>query len=148
MRAHDLSRAARATGWTPYAQCIGAPKARLTRVMLAVVLAGATAHSAFTTHEASAQAAATISEAAQATPQPSDPSAIGEPAEHHLSQKAVEIARPFGFPITNSMVVTWIVALGLILLARVATRNMVRTGFVEIAGVTRPGRPQSPAIPS
>ncbi len=34
--------------------------------------------------------------------------AAGE--EHGLSQKAVEIARPFGFPITNSMVVTWIVA--------------------------------------
>ena len=44
--------------------------------------------------------------------------------EHGLSQKAVEIARVFGFPITNSMVVTWIVALGLILFAQVATRNM------------------------
>ena len=41
-----------------------------------------------------------------------------------LSQKAVEIARPFGIPITNSMVVTWIVALALILFARAATRNM------------------------
>ena len=28
--------------------------------------------------------------------------------EHGLSQKAIEIARPFGFPITNSMLVTWI----------------------------------------
>jgi len=46
------------------------------------------------------------------------------PAEHGLSQKAVEIGRPFGFPITNSMLVTWIVALGLILFARVATRSM------------------------
>ena len=33
-------------------------------------------------------------------------------AHHRLSQSAVEIARPFGFPITNSMVVTWIVAAG------------------------------------
>ena len=49
---------------------------------------------------------------------------IAEPLEHGLSQKAVEIARPFGFPITNSMVVTWIAALGLILFARIATRNM------------------------
>jgi F-type H+-transporting ATPase subunit a len=49
-----------------------------------------------------------------------------EPAQHGLSQKAVEIARPFGFPITNSMVVTWIVALGLIIFARAATRNMAR----------------------
>jgi F-type H+-transporting ATPase subunit a len=44
--------------------------------------------------------------------------------EHGLSQKAVEIARPFGFPITNSMIVTWIVALGLILFARMSTRRM------------------------
>ena len=44
-------------------------------------------------------------------------------AEHGLPQKAVEIARPFGFPITNSMVVTWIVAVGLIVFARVATRR-------------------------
>ena len=45
--------------------------------------------------------------------------------EHHrLSQSAVEIARPLGFPVTNSMVVTWIVALGLIVFAQLATRNM------------------------
>ena len=41
-----------------------------------------------------------------------------------MSQKAVEIGRPFGFPITNSMVVTWIVALGLIVFAQMATRKM------------------------
>ena len=52
------------------------------------------------------------------------PAPIAETAEHGLPQKAVEIARPFGFPITNSMVVSWIVALGLILFARVATRDM------------------------
>jgi len=44
--------------------------------------------------------------------------------EHGLSQKAVEIARPFGFPITNSMIVTWIVALALIAFAQLATRTM------------------------
>ena len=49
-----------------------------------------------------------------------------EPVEHGLSQKAVEIARPFGFPITNSMVVTWIVAVGLIVFAQVATRRMTQ----------------------
>jgi len=43
---------------------------------------------------------------------------------HSLSQKAVEIARPFGFPITNSMIVTWMVAVGLIVFAQLATRNM------------------------
>ena len=44
--------------------------------------------------------------------------------EHGLSQKAEEIARFANFSITNSIVVTWIVALGLIVLARIATRNM------------------------
>jgi F-type H+-transporting ATPase subunit a len=43
---------------------------------------------------------------------------------HELSQKAVEIARPFGFPVTNSMVVSWIVAVALIVFARRATREM------------------------
>jgi F-type H+-transporting ATPase subunit a len=47
-------------------------------------------------------------------------------AEHGVSQKAVEIARPFGFPITNSMAVSWVVALALIIFARVATRDMKR----------------------
>jgi F-type H+-transporting ATPase subunit a len=50
--------------------------------------------------------------------------AVTEIQEHGLPQKAVEIARPFGFPITNSMIVSWIVALGLIFFARVATRDM------------------------
>jgi F-type H+-transporting ATPase subunit a len=44
--------------------------------------------------------------------------------EHGLSQKAVEIAAPFGFPVTNSMVVTWAVAIGLIVAAQMATRRM------------------------
>ena len=52
------------------------------------------------------------------------PAAIPETEEHGLPQKAVEIARPFGFPITNSMVVSWIVAVGLIIFARLATRDM------------------------
>jgi F-type H+-transporting ATPase subunit a len=50
--------------------------------------------------------------------------AVSEPAEHGLSTKAVEIARPFNFPITNSMVVSWIVALGMIIFAQIATRSM------------------------
>jgi F-type H+-transporting ATPase subunit a len=49
--------------------------------------------------------------------------AAGE-QEHGLSQYAIEIARPFGFPITNSMVVTWVVAIALIVFARLATRDM------------------------
>ena len=47
-------------------------------------------------------------------------------AHEGLSQQALEIARPLGMPITNSMVVMWIVAAGLIVLARTATRHMKR----------------------
>jgi F-type H+-transporting ATPase subunit a len=50
--------------------------------------------------------------------------AVAETQEHSLSQRAVEIARPLGFPITNSMVVSWIVAMALIIFARIATRDM------------------------
>jgi F-type H+-transporting ATPase subunit a len=44
--------------------------------------------------------------------------------ESGLPQGAVEVARPSGFSITNSMIGTWIVALGLIIFAQVATRHM------------------------
>src|SRR5262249_15673955 len=44
--------------------------------------------------------------------------------EEGLTAQAAELWRPFGFPITNSMLVTWVVALGLILFAQVATRRM------------------------
>ena len=52
--------------------------------------------------------------------------AMAEPPEHRLPQKAVEIVRILGFPITNSMMVSWIVAVVLVIFARVATRNMKR----------------------
>jgi F-type H+-transporting ATPase subunit a len=47
-----------------------------------------------------------------------------DPELEGLTRQALEIARPLGFPITNSMIVTWIVAAGLIVLARTATRDM------------------------
>ena len=50
--------------------------------------------------------------------------AASEQQEHGLPQKAVEIGRVFGFPITNSMLVSWIAALGLIIFAQLATRKM------------------------
>ena len=53
--------------------------------------------------------------------------ASSAPAEEHaLTQKAVELARPSGFSVTNSMVVTWVVAVGLIVFAQAATRQMKR----------------------
>ncbi len=47
-----------------------------------------------------------------------------EPAEQGLPQRAVEIGHLGAFPLTNSMLVTWIVALAVIVFAQVATRNM------------------------
>ena len=64
--------------------------------------------------------------AAAAGEHPAGSSAAAEEGKHGLPQAPVEIARLFGFPITNSMVVTWIVALGLIIFAQAATRNMKR----------------------
>jgi len=50
--------------------------------------------------------------------------AAHEQEKHVPSQKAEEVARVRGFPVTNSMVVSWIVAVGLIVFAQVATRHM------------------------
>jgi F-type H+-transporting ATPase subunit a len=63
---------------------------------------------------------ATSAKVASVTPE----AVTSKEAQEGPSQKAVEIARPFGFPVTNSMVVSWIVALGLIVFAQVATRRM------------------------
>ncbi|MCO6454731.1 MAG: F0F1 ATP synthase subunit A [Pirellulaceae bacterium] len=44
--------------------------------------------------------------------------------EHRLSPGAVDLGRFLGLPISNSMVVTWITAAGLIAVARIATWKM------------------------
>jgi F-type H+-transporting ATPase subunit a len=77
-------------------------------------------------NEAAVNAATSASETAgrEAAHQDGSPAPMGKTEEHGLSQKAIEIARPLGFPITNSMVVSWVVALGLIVFARFATRDM------------------------
>jgi F-type H+-transporting ATPase subunit a len=56
--------------------------------------------------------------------EPGPNAVIPEREEHGLSQKAEEIGRFANFSITNSIVVTWIVALILIAFAHIATRNM------------------------
>jgi len=43
---------------------------------------------------------------------------------HGLPAKAVEIGRAYNFPITNSMLVSWVVALSLIAFAQLSTRKM------------------------
>jgi hypothetical protein len=49
---------------------------------------------------------------------------VPEPEEHGLSQKPDEITHFLNFPITNSMIVSWIVGVGLIIFAQLATRSM------------------------
>ena len=97
-------------------------KSLLALLLLVAWLLGVTSASSLAQSQA-AEARSSVSDATShaATAQPA---ATGEAEEHHLTEYAVEIARPFGFPITNSMFVSWIVAVGLILFARVATRDM------------------------
>ena len=69
---------------------------------------------------------APLSLAARTSVRAEAPQAAPETTEHGLSAKAVEIARPLNFPITNSMVVSWVVAVGLIIFAQLATRKMTQ----------------------
>jgi F-type H+-transporting ATPase subunit a len=90
------------------------------RLLLIATVLGLNAHLALA-ESAKDQSASTSSvEAAQQNKTP----AISEPEEHGMSQKAVEVGRVLGFPITNSMIVSWIVSLGLVIFTRVATRRM------------------------
>ncbi len=50
--------------------------------------------------------------------------AAAKPEEHGLSPKALSIGKSENSLISSSMVVTWVVALGLIVFARLATRKM------------------------
>jgi F-type H+-transporting ATPase subunit a len=100
-------------------------KARFAVLLLAAVLVGFSADlkAAVRTHvtssmSSSAEASASNPEQARRLP------AVSEQEEHGLSQKPDEITRLLGFPVTNSMIVSWIVALGLIIFAQSATRNM------------------------
>ena len=101
-------------------------KAGLMLVFLAVFV-GLSAGSASAAGAPPARASATSASAVAAqgnSEQARQPAATSEQEEHTLSPKPDQIARPFGFPITNSMVVSWVVALGLIIFAQVATRTM------------------------
>jgi len=44
--------------------------------------------------------------------------------EHGISPKPVEVVRVFGFPITNSLILSWIVGLGLIIFVQITTFRM------------------------
>ena len=95
-------------------------KTPLTLLLLAGLFLSLTAGLTVAAQAASETASPAPGQAAEA----SKPAAIPKPEEHGLSQKAVEIGQLFGFPITNSMIVSWVVALALILFAQAATRKM------------------------
>jgi F-type H+-transporting ATPase subunit a len=97
-------------------------KAQWSRLLLIAVLVNLGAHSTFAMDASAETASAFLASPAEQ----GGPAATPEEEEHGLPQQAVEIARIFDFPITNSMVVSWIVALGLIIFAQVATRRMRR----------------------
>jgi len=95
-------------------------KTRLTSVLFTAVLMCVGAHCALAVSANSGINSATSA----LTAVQAKPALTPENVEHGPTQKAVEIARPLGFPITNSMMVSWIVAVGLIVFAQVATRHM------------------------
>jgi F-type H+-transporting ATPase subunit a len=86
-------------------------KATVLRILVLAMFMGLAADP-FLTATAASKPAQSMSEQASET------------QEHGLSAKPVEIARPFNFPITNSMLVSWLVAIGLIVFAQFATRKM------------------------
>jgi F-type H+-transporting ATPase subunit a len=95
-------------------------KTQLGRLLLIAVLVNQGAHLTFAMDAGAETASAFFASATE----PGRSAATPEEEEHGLPPQAVEIARFFDFPITNSMVVSWIVALGLIIFAQVATRRM------------------------
>src|SRR6516162_9482050 len=108
---------------------VRAPKPSVTLLLFPAVFAVLGAGMVFARDAGSRLASATPSNAA-VRPNPAEngarPAVSPEPKEQGLTQEANVIARLFGLPITNSMVVTWITALGLIVLARIATRRIER----------------------
>ena len=101
-------------------QMLTKPQALWVPLLLIVVSVGLGAHRAFAVG-AKAEAASGI---LAGSAQEERAAATLKEEEQGLSQKAVEIVRIAGFPITNSMVVTWIVALSLIIFAQASTREM------------------------
>jgi F-type H+-transporting ATPase subunit a len=126
-RLEDLLRYTRATVIVRDILKIRAHEIKLALLLFAALLMSLDADLTFAQNEpAQAASVTSTSDVAGhgAAEQGNLPAAIAKKEEHHLPQYAVEIARPFGFPITNSMLVSWIVAVGLIIFARVATRDM------------------------
>src|SRR5882672_2585857 len=99
------------------ARCLVGRKATLVLFLCTTVLVSLNATPSWALSVSAEPSSASTSGAAQ-------PQQTAAEEEHSLPQNAVEVTRLFGLPITNSMIVTWIVALSLIVFAHFATRNM------------------------
>ncbi len=96
-------------------------RTKFTLILLAIAVVGLSPVASCAMKPVAQTASALVGSAAEQIKQAST---APQDEEEGLSQKATEIARPLGFPITNSMLVSWIVAVGLIVFAQVATRHM------------------------
>jgi F-type H+-transporting ATPase subunit a len=102
-------------------------KRTMALLLFAACLAGLGAGRVFAQDAKSEPPSATSAKAATKSNQAEHAAGLAAntgPEEEGLTQEANEIGRVFGVPITNSMIVTWITALGLIVLARIATRHI------------------------
>ncbi|MEY2430270.1 MAG: F-type H+-transporting ATPase subunit a [Verrucomicrobiota bacterium] len=95
--------------WCPFEQLLSGQMQLIKIILVWLLLAGAPL--------------AVLGASASALNAEADLSA-GKSEEHGISQKAEEVGQLLGLPISNSMVVTWIVAVGLIVFSQFATRNM------------------------
>lgn len=157
MLARELTdaRCAQAKAGALATQRVGILLQRKTKLVLAcfpvIVGLSASLTSAASAPRGVALAAPTNVLARQGTPERAGlSSARPEPEEHGLSKKAVEITRIFSLAITNSMTVSWIVALGLITLAQVATGDLkllewLVEGLYQFSGGNQQYRCRRPA---
>jgi F-type H+-transporting ATPase subunit a len=102
-------------------------KRRVTLFLFSVVFAGLSAEVVFAQDEKSRLTPTPSSNAvvqANHAENGARPEVRRESKEHGLTPEAVEVTNLLGLPITNSMIVTWITALGLIVFANIATRRM------------------------
>jgi len=102
-------------------------KQRVTLFLFSVVFAGLSAGVVFAQDDQSRLTPTPSSNAVVKANHAEDgapPELRRESKEHGLTPEPVEVGNLLGLPITNSMIVTWITALGLIVFANIATRCM------------------------
>lgn len=97
---------------------------RFFRIIVAIVLLSAAPKAVLTAHAQEPVAQPAVVTPAETPASTAAEEKAGKAEEHGLSSAATPIFKVAGLPVTNSMLVTWIVALGLIIFAQIATRNI------------------------